>query len=447
MIPRKLIEQINLHKYNREKYINELHENEENLKQSKKLNKKIIKSDTFFTSEELSNMANTFFTSEELSTMANTLVEDGLTKPKQSQFHSPFYISPYPHMFDNFNGDKHEICNPYRKKNRKLIKSINQLFMDCVNIITSMNIKINSVCKQLENYQPGKKDDYRKVLTFYCIKGNYTIKFIYYNYPGYLLVKNIIKNNVKIDHHVTFNLDGIDKYDYDQQKFIAIINDNQNFTNEFYGHIIRLPQLLSKSKYTVYTSEMPEKYFDDLNLTGYYIKVKSDKACVILTPSGVDTIHLSNNVIGKKMYWQVKNYRFTYKSDTDIDDLIQCIEDYMYRLNNQYGYKENQMYYNETHLTFSAYIANDVYNLKGFDTYFILYGNYDPYVTKNESHIMDSYGIRFYYDQRVDPLNCILSIRPMHNKTEWTPFYELITIHESYSNCINLIENLITLLK
>lgn len=196
---------------------------------------------------------------------------------------------------------------------------------------------------------------------------------------------------------------------------------------------------------------MPENYFNDLNLTGYYIKVKSDKACVILTPSGVDTIHLSNEVIGKKMYWQVKNYRFTYKSDADIDDLIQCIEDYMYRLNNQYGYRENQVYYNETRLTFSndIYIANDVYNLKGFDTYFILCGNYDPNVTKNESYIMDSYGIRFYYDQRVDPLNCILSIRPMHtNQTsEWVMFYELITIHESYSNCIKLIENLITLLK
>jgi hypothetical protein len=267
-------------------------------------------------------------------------------------------------------------------------------------------------------------------------------------------VKNIINNNEKIDHSVTFSLSGVDKYDYDQQKFLAIINNNENFTNEFYGHIINLPQLLSKlTKYSIYTSIMPEKYFDALNLTGYYIKVKSDTSCIILTPSSVDTIHLSNEVIGKKMYWQVKNYRFTYKSDNDINDLIQCIEDYMCRLDGRYGYKENQIYYNETHLTFAnidVYIADDVYNLKGFDTYFILYSNFinNNYNDEISPEFMDIYGIRFYYDHRVDPLNCIVSIKPMHNiQSEWTPFYPLINIHESYTNCLKMIENLITLLK
>jgi len=499
-IPTELIEKINTFKQIREIYNNEYPTYETELLQKKKIAKgkstTRIKSETFFTIDELKELG----------------LKIGLDyKPVPYKFEGgisgKLYMltTPTPHIFKNFDPTIYRVPDNCRSDNEKMSSKyinlkiperLNKMFINCVNIINSMEIQIYALDIKLENYHNGSVSMLCggcDVFIFSCRKNNFEIDFIFYDdcdWPnGSLIVNRIFNTTIQttIEHRTSFEISDYFKSDYtddyDKRKFLAIINGVfvDDFKNQIYGHIIRLPQLLADlTDFKIEHSNIPDEYFDTAYLSDYYIQVNSENNCCLLTPGTHTKLYLSKSVLNLRMLWSCDYYCFTYKSDTDIKKLTKCLTEYMDRIDGVYGYKENEIYYSEEYFKtkfpdLKIHLANDIDNLTGFDLYFILYGNQNdnkmskyPIMSEdrmNTSYIMDCYGIRFYFNKNIDPDNCVLTIDSMcvdaitlanefdenNNKTIYEnklhQFFPLVSIHQSYHNCIAIVENLILLLK
>ncbi len=237
-----------------------------------------------------------------------------------------------------------------------------------------------------------------------------------------------------------------------------------------YAHYKKLPQLLA----TCYGNNVyiEDKYFNQENqneIEHYRMIIKSENKQCVLTPS-CDTLYMSNKAF---QYPYEDFYVIDYKSDKDFNQLIQYIDSYMNRLNG-YGYGGNEVDFIEQFPNLKIEIAQDINNLSGFELYFILSGyqeNPDAIMSfiaipnaKMPSCILDYYGIKFLYDKKIDPLNCVLSIDCQYcdlslldkNGSEsgsWIPYhnqlksFDSFKIHDSYDHCVNVIKELILLLQ
>lgn len=496
-LPRELIEKINHFKLVRKTYNKEYPIYEKNIiSQKNKIEEKL---------NTINIKSNTFFTIDELKKLSLNIGQD--FKPIKYDFNGglPYKLcqlsQPTLDMFENMDFNIYKTDN-YRDSSNddkmsseyadlKIPDRLNKIFMDCVNIINSMEIQIYAIDKKLQNYHNGSVSMLCgdcDVFIFHCRKNDLELTFDYCDdcdWPnGCLSVGHIInaKTQIPIKHSVSFEISNYSKTnDYNTQKFFAILNGEHmdTFKNRIYGHIIQLPQLLANmSKFEITITEPPKDFFDDMICISYspkyYIRVISraisskNKSCII-TPGGQHRLYISTSPL--KTIWQDDCFTFKYKSTKDIDELIERIQEYMSRSDYSYGYKENNTYYNEQYFktkiqlpNTKLQIAKDINNLTGFDLYFILYGSQcnNRVLCKDRmptSYIIDCYGIRFRYNKTIDPLNCIVTISSVcvdaialanefdkdNSKKDYDNklhiYFPLVTIHDSYLNCITIIED------
>jgi hypothetical protein len=373
-----------------------------------------------------------------------------------------------------------------RYKSLAVASRLKLMFMDCVKTLHSLGIEIYAVRKNLENYQNGGNCCLRYgVFVFSCRKNNFEFKFTFLDDgdspSGYFYtseIKNVI-NQTKIEVSCSFNVTTDytknHKLDYSQQKFLKLISGMTQiqFRDMFYGPLWRIPKLLEKL--TEYKITVPSVKLSDFNdqfhSNKYYIKVSKNDRHLILFPSIYHGIKLYfTNVVPFQVNECRDNYRFTYKGDSDIDILIQYINEYFNKLEGNYGYTENGKYFNDK--TFMNEFPNatlkilyvhhfqgfynqsaniycsdtlDIDNMSGFDMFFVLGSDIDEVVKINMEFVADYYGVRFTFDKRVDPFNCVLTISPMYKNAgseKLCSFSPMVKFHESYSDCVAMIREL-----
>lgn len=404
-------------------------------------------------------------------------------------------LEPVVNIFKNIDLDVYNLDLPDGcDKNKKISKyadlevpaKLNLIFMDCVNIITSMDIEICAIDTKIKNYHNktasmlcGECD----VFKFYCRKDNIKLEFVFYDdcdwIDGFLAVENMTDTltQTTLNHHMCFEVSDYFETthdDYHARKFFSALKgiSAKDFKNNIYGHLMQLPQLLiDLTDYEISSTEMPVDFFDNsINVNynpAYYIYVRSGNKCCILTPASSTELLISNSVINT--IWKDDHHVFEYKSVSDINKLITCIREYLLRSDGAYGYIQDNIYYNEKNFNTkfpkmkNLYIANDINNLTGFDLYFILHGcKYNTScLTKDRlstsSYIVDYYGIRFRYNQNKNPSDCILTINPICvdaialaneyygkksvSENKLREFFPLVTICKPYLDCVAIIED------
>jgi len=365
---------------------------------------------------------------------------------------------------------------------------LQKMFMDCVRTIHSLDIEICAIMKNLENYHHGNNCCMNDpVFIFSCRKNNFEFKFTFVDDgdspTGCFHVGEI--TNISTKNKLNFSGCYFDittdytknyKFYYNQQKFLAFIDgvSETQFRNTFYGPLLRIPQLLVKlTKLKIYVPTVSEDYFNKEIYRDYYIKIKNGDTQFILFPNvsgdGIELYFM--DFVPKRTYEYVdKYYSFIYKTDSDIDTLINYINAYINRISGKYGYLENGKYFNNTHVisNFSdrqlkllslkhtpSYLYNmfdlycddtmDIDNMLGFDIFFVLGETVGDVVKINMPFTLDYYGVRFLFDKRVDPFNCVLTISTICKNTTSNEFHKLsplIVFHESYSDCIDIIKKL-----
>ena len=453
MIPKRIINQINKFKKIRADYENFY---EQWLVEQEKQKAEIKTSIT----------SSSYFTLDELMTLSLSLE---LKDKKQENTYSVMLATVYPHRFTNFDNDKYQIHDYHdNHKSHSTIKvkltpqeRYKKMFINAVHLINNLNIHIYNIECLSNNF------------IFHCQKNNIKLSFSCYlsdSYCdcelGYLTIENTINdfNKEEIKHDIVFDLSHPkDTNDYSYIKFIRAINGDSMATikQELYSHIIALPTVLN------YEVEVKDGYFNTDNqeeIENY--KIRINKKCV-LTPINHDTIYLSekecDNYYRKGEYYEIK-----YKSLKDLNSLCTYIDAFLDRLHN-YGYGGNDLSFIKQFPNLKINVAKDVNNLSGFDLFVVLNGYQEdkeaimtyfkiPKISK--ACILDYYGIRFVYDKKIDPLNCILTIdcqycdiSKLTPSDHYVPYhhqlksYDYLKIHDSYDNCVKVIEELIYLLE
>lgn len=397
-----------------------------------------------------------------------------------------FKMSPLDTLDRSNYNDSADIHPTY--KTTKIGPRLKLIFMDCVKTLHSFGIEIYAVRKNLGNYQNGNNCCLRYgVFVFSCRKNNFEFKFTFIDDgdcpAGYFCtseIKNTLtktKSNILCSFNIITDYTKKYKFDFSQQKFMALISGmiEAQFRDKFYGPLWRIPKLLEKStKYKITVPTVKLNYFNDaIHYNKYYIKVNKNDKQLILFPSVCNEIKLYfTDIVPLQVNECRNNYRFTYKNDSDIDTLVKYINEYFNRLEGNYGYKEAGKYFNDktfmsdfpdktlkvinTHSTQSIYIQNidiycndtlDIDNISGFDIFFVLGCSTNTVVKINMDFVVDYYGVRFTFDKRIDPLNCVLTICPMYkhiniNSDTIYNFCPVIKFHDSYLNCVDMIRQL-----
>lgn len=393
------------------------------------------------------------FTLEELVNLSTTLKLKN--KPKEKNDYHVMLRSASPHRFTNFDNNLYQIHDdhdyPTNKSERAILtpqEQYKQMFMDAIHFIYKLDIKIYNI-------------EYSDEFIFHCQKGNVKVLIkcrLNQDYKkGYLYVNETINGTEKIKHDVTFNLKYLIK-DYGYIKFVKAMNGESmnSIKQSLYSHIIALPKLLN--------CEVKDDYFNTDNeneIENYFIRIDD----LILTPINHETIYLS---LKKFKPYRNKDYKVQYKSLKDFDQLVNYIDAFLKRLNG-YGYGGNDLTLIKHFPHLKINVARDVDNLSGFDVFIVLNGyqeNSDALMTyfnipkiNSVPCILDYYGIRFRYDPRIDPLNCVLTtdcqscdLTKLQYTNTYTPYhdqlksFDFFTIHDSYQNCVNVIEALLVLL-
>lgn len=439
-----------------------------------------------------------FFTMDELTALSKTIGLDYEQRQKDNQHqYSVMLQTPSPHHFSNFNDKVFRVSYDYHNKQPKTKSTItlqeryNTIFSECIKVITNLDIQIYNIESKLKHL----KFDYSTTLfIFHCKKGNVDLNFNCFVTDDYKLgglscykTTNTVSNEAMI-HHITFDLKySKDTNDYSYKKFIAAIHGIKmsDFKQELYSHMIALPQLLA-TYYHTYPVYVVDHYFnsdvqdeiEDYKILVDYGVSFNQRPCV-LTPISHDTIYLSKEELSKYPRGE-EFYEITYKSEKQFSQLIEYIDAFAERQNG-YGYKcinretgcehrGNDVVFKKIFPHLKVEVARDVDNLSGFDLYIVLSGyqeNPDAIMSfiplaDNQSCILDYYGIRFLYDKRIDPLNCVLSIDckccdistlVKQGDNHYLSYhkdlksFDQFKIHDSYQNCVKVIKELIALLK
>ncbi len=443
-IPTDLIKKINEFKKHRQTYHEQYNIRQEELKQLKK-NTVTVCSQHGFSLNELKNMTIESYEDE-----------------KDEMLSSIIPIDPTPYSFSNFNHKIYRISERYDSDNYKSLytklsipERLNQIFLNCVKLITSMDIQIYTIEKLINNYGKCSWSEDSDVFIFHCKKNDCEIEFKFSNdddlpdrFISATKTKNLITNEIK-NHHVLYYFpDGYNNDKFGHQSLMATL-DGLSMTeikNKLYGHIIQLPQLLTHFKIIV-SQPFFDKEIDRYDVNKYYIKIQhGNKQCVITPGCSLNQLYLSKDILNFYNLWKQPFYKISYKSENDLDDLISYIKSYFNRLEDQLSEKFKTQF-----PELKVRVATDVKNLEGFDLYTILNETQHGYIYSmpNHSYIVDYYGIRFVYDKRIDPLNCVLTIEPLLNdlfNQKFVKFFRLITIHDSYDNCVEIIKTLIRII-
>ncbi len=422
--------------------------------------------------------SSTVFTINEVLELSKTIHIVDIEEKKN--YYSVMLESPSPYRFINFDGTHYRIYDYDVKSKPKILEPIisseeryKKMFQDCVTLIYNLNIQIYNIeVKKLSGFNPT-------IFIFHGIISDIQCEFKCFESPDYkqgcLVVTNTINKNQSINHHLYFDLAVKRDHDYDYKKFIAVIHGISiyDFKQALYQHFINLPELLADHYDKVY---LVDNYFKDNEdeIEDYKMLIQIGplfypKQCV-LTPISHDTIYITKDEYNR--YSKKEYYEITYKNENDFNNLIQYVNSFMNRQYG-YGYKNNGLHLNEINFinmfpSLKVDIAKDIDNLSGFDLYTVIGGyqeNPDAIMSfismpiHGQSCILDYYGIRFLYDKRIDPLNCILCIdckmcdlSTLTYDIHYVKYHQALKsfysfkIHDSYYHCVKVIKELIALL-
>lgn len=382
-----------------------------------------------------------------------------------------------PECFKEYNRSVYKSSNIYDKEEHRRMKSLEHskntasqnckdAYYMCLNEIMKHKIEIYDVDIKLSNFQNRSMSaccGSMNVFTFYCKKNHYEFEVRFDDdcdcYPGILIVDCVtdIQTNQKINIRCDLFCESASKLKL--ENFLQLLNSDNydDYIQKRFGHYFRLPQLLRLYGIDVIAPEilirdeetcMDRNHIGD-NLDNLFEITYNDQKCLLM----LRYHHLSetnnyglcicpiidNTKITERDCYLPNSYRYMtnlpiikYDSDEDIHNLVASLEKYFARKKGQYGFFENNKYYNENHIC--DYIKknfNDerklIINKKGInvldgpelDIFMILkpseneinkYGALTYDRITNIEYPYDYYGIHFYYDKETDPNNCVLTI-------------------------------------
>lgn len=237
---------------------------------------------------------------------------------------------------------------------------------------------------------------------------------------------------------------------------------------------MELPSILEKDNFEI---DCPQKLLEGNNVTlnkhifSYWIQVTNKIGSCLVIPNyrgnlkyilyicpTLDTINQKskdNTYLRKSIdincfnFDMVKySYNVCYDSVNDYPNLLECINAYLRYNKGDYGYYENDRFYNENDIINMLKVSYDVNKYKyactknifdgpEFDIYIILNQcDYNSIFSAlsldrlaNEYFPYDTFGIRFSYNKKKDEYNCTLDIEYI--------VYDLIEVTNDYYKKIN----------
>ena len=378
----------------------------------------------------------------------------------------------YDKYFDDIENHIKEKDND-EKRNRKLSEkhSLNepsynckQQYYDCVGKIKSFNIDIYGVDKVLKNYKNrngsccgGELDCFH----FYCRKNIYRFEIVFSDdcdcYPGLLYVKSIEDFTTKVIIPINCDLYCQNTGAHELENFLSIINCTslEEYFDKKFGHYLRLSELFEKNGFTVISQTAPPVMTINKYDFNFYCEINNGKGSCLVIPyrkehTGSEyclficpTLAQINEKNKTKSYYYKKekidvntfnhdmleiSYKLDYKSDDDFVELVKCVNAYIDKQNGNYGFYDltDQVWKNNKNIqqyvnTLKKFkLSSFVNNYTGPD--FDVFVTFNPCENKlwsalsndhltDMDHVYDFYGVTFWYDKKVNPEKCFLTIQ------------------------------------
>lgn len=333
-----------------------------------------------------------------------------------------------------------------------------------MNKIRSYGINIHAVDKdpkQFYNRCVSSLCDGTTSFRFYCGKNNYRFLIEFDDdcdcAPGILHLRGLIDTNTNNKLDVSCDL-----YCHNQSKeklndFLSLI-DSKNYDeyiSKRFGHLFELIDLLKKTKYDVSCpNELIPKNNCHINSFDFNFVItltenNSQRECTLIPHNEhlyisrtLKQINVDNMTTG--WFYEQTNmdincfnlnvistaFKFDYRSALDFDELLKCIECYFEHKNGEYGYLQNGMYFNETHikekidhlnnsrlnqrLQYNS-VSNNYYGPDfNVDIIYVpdtkMLALYRLRRISTEPYIYDCYHIRIFYDKNFSDY-CVLTIQ------------------------------------
>lgn len=369
-----------------------------------------------------------------------------------------------------------------RPRNSTAIENYKKAYELCLKILQDHNIIITEITRdptKFKNFRRSTCCEDATSLSFKCTKGNYTFTVNYNDdcdgYPGMFLVTEIKQILPEMNLQKNGNCDLIsndDKVTTEQKDFYSLLEspDYESYIETRFGHFLRLPEYLREEGYNVtHPDELIPK--DSININNHArpytyiltVSYEDDAFDIVANPSynndGNYWLYINPTLEAQNEFSKQKNkgyhydkteyewntfyhfdnkamhrVRVKYNSDDDFDELLEVIDVYHDWNSGEYGFWENDQYYNETHIPELPNVhfegpssMEDVFYDYEFNVYGRVYlrhlnsAYYNKHV-KGMEYPSDLYGLTFKYDATED--HCTLTIEGV--------WYDMTSISDKY---------------
>lgn len=301
---------------------------------------------------------------------------------------------------------------------------------------------------QINRFEKGKNlSDYGNHDTYYCQYNDWVFVVKYFKDPdieeGILALYDPI--NTKTKEVVRFYCDLWCNNTSKERlnDLLYILNNGVNkFMKKKYSHLIELPEFLIEKGLEIIIVD----YEFSPNCCHGHIKVIlkdygfKENTCIIkvsdVSSEGSTLVLMKEKTECLFGHYQNK-HRFNYKGKEDIEELIRCIKCFLEEVNGEYGYYENDRFYNGKDIDklineikwFAKKYYYEDYNYNRIDISDSVIGNlkaenhykgveiykkykvvFDNCFPENGKTIRQTYYITFEYDKNKDDKNCLLEI-------------------------------------
>lgn len=357
---------------------------------------------------------------------------------------------------------------------------------ELVDIINGYGFEIKSYKK--EDLKDNSGQRFSLLETYYCAYRNWSfdIKNKYEPYYGENKFSVSSVKNHRTDEHVDFScyINGVDGEEETMSKFLVLLeyDDEESFIKDYYARYIQVPGLLKenginciivKSEYRIAGIDCLIKIDEKIYLKFYTSHDK--KTYVFITSDKYWNIHTMGFLTA--MLQREIGYEFNYKSESDIGELIKCIESFSDHLNNKIGYIENDRYYSnkdiknyfetlqDNYLAYDKWkygyvtisykeefqhIKDDGSSLgtinkyKGVEVKFKVLLRFNQGGEYSIGDIKNISDITIVYDKNIDNNNCLLTIESeLYKECEDTLYEENYEFKDTFTGVMKILDNYI----
>lgn len=379
----------------------------------------------------------------------------------------------------------YEICHddPFsckRSKDSTAIENYKKAYTLCLNILNDHGVKITELTRdptKFKNFRRSTCCEDAYSLSFKCQKGNYSFTAKYNDdcdcYPGMFMVTELKQISPELTLQCKCNLISYndDKITTEQKDLYTLLDSPtyDSYIEKRFGHFFRLPEYLREEGYTVaHPDTLIRENWININDHDDYTFVLTvsddfDEFDIIVNPeynhNGDYWLYINptleeQNEFSKEKHkgyhydltkydWNTFHHfdmdkmhrvRVVYNSDDDFDNLFDVIEVYQNWNSGDYGFWENDQYYNETHIPQLPNVhfegpksMHDMFYNYEFNVYsHLIQHNLNSaychkHVKEMEYH-QDVYGLTFSYESSQD--HCVLTIEGV--------WYDMTSISDKY---------------